>query len=97
MELNLRKKRYLCVVRTVLLRATYLLILVLSGDQWMPYDNFLDIGDLNSEISEMVMSEFYDTYNLQNLVKDPTCYKNPSKPTCIDLILTNFPKTFQHN
>ena len=97
MELNLRKKRYLCVVRTVLLRATYLLILVLSGDQWMPYDNFLDIGDLNSEISEMVMSEFYDTYNLQNLVKDPTCYKNPSKPTCIDLILTNFPKSFQHN
>ena len=49
------------------------------------YDNFLDIGDLNSEISEMVISEFYDKYNLQNLVKDPTCYKNPSKPTCIDL------------
>ena len=86
MELNLRKKRYLCVVRTILLKATYLLILVLTGDQWMPcYDNFLDIGDLNSEISEMVISEFYDKYNLQNLVKDPTCYKNPSKPTCIDL------------
>ena len=39
---------------------------------------------------------FCETYNLQNLVKDPTCYKNPSKPTCIDLILTNFPKSFQH-
>ena len=60
------------------------------------YDNFLVIGDLNSEISEMAMSEFCETYNLQNLVKDPTCYKNPSKPTCIDLILTNFPKSFQH-
>ena len=57
---------------------------------------FLVIGDLNSEISEMAMSEFCETYNLQNLVKDPTCYKNPSKPTCIDLILTNFPKSFQH-
>ena len=42
------------------------------------------------------MSEFCKTYNLQNLVRDPTCYENPSKPTCIDLILTNFPKSFQH-
>ena len=60
------------------------------------YDNFLVIGDLHSEISEMAMPEFCKTYNLQNLVKDHTCYKNPSKPTCIDLILTNFPKSFQH-
>ena len=44
----------------------------------------------------MAMSEFCWTYNLQNLVKDPTYYKNPSKPTCIDLILTNLPKSFQH-
>ena len=44
----------------------------------------------------MAMSEFCKTYNLQNLVRDPTCYENPSKPTCIDLILTNFPKSFQH-
>ena len=68
-----------------------------SLDSYMSsYDNFLVIGDLNSEISEMAMSEFCETYNLQNLVKDPSCYKNPSKPTCIDLILTNFPKSFQH-
>ena len=60
------------------------------------YDNFLIIGDLNSEISEIAMSGFWETYNLQNLVKDPTCYKNPSKPICIDLILTNFPKSLQH-
>ena len=50
------------------------------------YDNFLVIRDLNSEISETVMSELCETNNLQYLVKDPTCYKNPSKPTCIDLI-----------
>ena len=56
-----------------------------SLDSYMSsYDNFLVIGDLNSEISEMAMSEFCETCNLQNLVKDPTCYKNPRKPTCID-------------
>ena len=60
------------------------------------YRNFLVIGDLNLEISEMAISEFCETYNLHNLVKDPTCYKNLSKPTCIDLILTNFPMSFQH-
>ena len=63
-----------------------------SLDSYMSsYDNFLVTRDLNSEISEMDMSEFCEIYNLQNLVKDPTCYKNPSKPTCMDLILTNFP------
>ena len=68
-----------------------------SLDSYMSsYDDFLVIGDLNSEISGIAMSEFCKTYNLQNLVKDPTCYKNPSKPTCIDLILTDFPKSFQH-
>ena len=29
------------------------------------YDKFLVIGDLNSEISEMGMSEFCETYNLR--------------------------------
>ena len=77
--------------------SSHLSIVGRSLDSYMPsYDNFLVIGDLNSKISEMVMSEFCETYHLQNLVKDPTCYKNPSKPICINLILTNFPKSFQH-
>ena len=27
----------------------------------------------------------------------PTCYKYPDKPTCIDLILTNCPRSFQNS
>ena len=27
----------------------------------------------------------------------PTCFKNPDKPTCIDLIWTNQPNCFQHS
>ena len=34
------------------------------------------------------MPVFSDTYNLKSLIKDPTCYKNPSKP-CIDFMLTS--------
>ena len=29
------------------------------------------------------------------MIKEPTCYKNPEKQTCIDLILTNSPWQFQ--
>ena len=28
-------------------------------------------------------------------MKEPTCYKNPDNPSCIDLFLTNRPRTFQ--
>ena len=30
-------------------------------------------------------------------MKVPTCFKNPDKPTFIDLILTNRPNLFQHS
>ena len=31
------------------------------------------------------------------MVNKTTCYKNPDKPTCIDLILTNCPGSFQNS
>ena len=33
-------------------------------------------------------------YNFKNLTKGPTCFKNPIKPSCIGLILTNRKKQF---
>ena len=35
--------------------------------------------------------------DLKNLIKEPTCHKNSAKPSCIDLILTNEPRRFQHS
>ena len=29
-------------------------------------------------------------------LEKPTCYKNSNEPSCIDLILTNKPESFQH-
>ena len=46
-------------------------------------------------VEEPHMKTFCENYNLQNLIKQPTCYKNPSRPTCIDLISTNVPRSFQ--
>ena len=45
------------------------------------YENFIIMGDFNSEITEPFMIEFYNVYNLSHLIKTPTCFKNPDKPT----------------
>ena len=34
-------------------------------------------------------------WNLKRLGKDPTCFKNPNNPSCIDLFLTNVIRSFQ--
>ena len=59
-------------------------------------DNFILLGDYNSEMTENAMKEFCDTYNLKNLVNEPTCFKNPLHPSSIDVILTNRFKSFQN-
>ena len=41
------------------------------------------------------MKNFCNSYSLKSLIKQPTCYKNPENPSCIDLILTNKPRSFQ--
>ena len=41
------------------------------------------------------MHEFCSLFNFFSLIKDPTCFKSVENPSCIDLILTNRPKSFQ--
>ena len=41
------------------------------------------------------MTSFCESYNLKSIMKQPTCFKIPQKPSCIDLILTNRPKSFE--
>ena len=41
------------------------------------------------------MEEFCALYNLKNLIKTPTCFKNPRNPSSIDVILTNCFRSFQ--
>ena len=53
------------------------------------YEHLFIMGDLNSEVKEKHLTEFCQLYNLKNLINMPTCFKNPSNPSCIDVILTN--------
>ena len=58
------------------------------------YENFIVIGDFNAEMTNNYLEEFCASYNLKNLIKEPTCFKNIDNPTLIDHILTNHPKSF---
>ena len=59
------------------------------------YEKVLILGNFNADIKEKHMRCFCDNYHLKSLIKQPTCYKNPDNPTCIDLLLTNAPRSFQ--
>ena len=61
------------------------------------YDNILLLGDLNALESDNSMIAFKEMYNLKNLIKVPTCFKNPLNPTSIDVMLTNKKENFMHS
>ena len=59
------------------------------------YKKNVILGDFNVGIEEQHMKAFCDNYNLTSLLKQPTYYKNPNNPRCINLILYNTPRSFQ--
>ena len=54
------------------------------------------MGDLNVEGHNGVFKELCDLCNLKNLIKVPTCFKNPDIPTSKGVILTTSYRSF-HN
>ena len=55
------------------------------------------MGDFNIEPNDATMRYFCQIYGGKNIVKDKTSVKNPITPTCIELIITNRPKSFQES
>ena len=59
------------------------------------YEDITLLGDFYVEVEEKNISDFMSAYNLKSLVKQKACFKNLDNPSCIDLILTNSPWSFQ--
>ena len=65
------------------------------------YENLIILGDININSLDKSASkfrhlgDFCDTYDMTNLVKEPTCFQSET-PTSIDVILTNKPRSFMH-
>ena len=65
-------------------------------DVYPNYDRVAILGDFNTEDSEECMTTFLYQYDLKNIVKEKTCFKNVDNPSTIDLILTTCPSSFKH-
>ena len=59
------------------------------------YENVIFLGDFNAGVLETPMTSFCESYDLKIIIKQPTCFKNSEKPSYIDLIQKNRPKSFQ--
>ena len=55
------------------------------------YDQLLFLGEFYAGVEDSAIKNFCSTYSLTTMLNKPTCFKNPDKPSCIDLILTNCP------
>ena len=61
-------------------------------------ENCLLMNDFNLVILNLckkTMSSFKKLYEVKNLVREHSCYKNAENPYCIDLFLTNKNFCFQ--
>ena len=100
-ELNLRNKKWLICCSynpKKALISDHLSALSKTTDVYTSkYDNLLFLGDFNAGIEDTSVRDFCRNYNLTSMINKPTCYKNPNQPSCIDLILTNCPNSFQHS
>ena len=61
------------------------------------YHNFPLLRDFISKPTEEAMKSFCKIHNFKNLLDKPTCYKNPINPSCVNLIVTNKPRSFQNS
>ena len=67
-------------------------------DLWSTgYKHVILHGNLNVETKEPCMQSFLELYVLRNLILDPILYKDPKKPSTIDLILINSSTSFQNS
>ena len=97
-ELTIRKTKWLLVAGYNNKKeniANFLSHLSTGIDKYLcDYENFIILGDFNISMSNENMNNFCETYDLKNLIKEPTCYKNAINSSTIDVILTNKPRRF---
>ena len=55
------------------------------------------MDNFNVEPNNTTMNNFCYICGSKNTVKDKTCFKNPINSTCINLFVTNRPKSFQES
>ena len=62
-------------------------------------DSIFVVGDLNVnfKLNPNQLSNICDSYDLKQIIKGPTCFKNVDNPTLLDVILTNAPRSVKQS
>ena len=98
-EINLRKKKwaFFSIYRPPTQSQPYFFAQLSTAiDHYTDkYESFIVVGDFNAMETEQELGDFMDLFAFKNLVKEPTCFKS-GNPRCIDLILSNRGRNFQH-
>ena len=95
-ELNFRKSKLLLLLLPITLQARMIItISKLSEMPWKCITQNMKKIFLAGEVSEDDVTNFRGIYGLKRLVHERTCYKSVENPSCIDLLLTNYSKSFQ--
>ena len=58
------------------------------------YKNITLLGDFNMTLEDKNLKHFTDTFSLEHLINEPTCFKG--SPSCIYLIITNRKSYFKN-
>ena len=87
-EINLPRKKWLLYCsynpKKINIRAHIKCLSKTLPLYFLKYEHFLVLGDFNVFVEDSSMSEFCDTHDLKSLIREPTCYKNPENPSCIE-------------
>ena len=59
------------------------------------YENIIFFGGFDAGTPDTPMVLFRESYNLTNIIIEPTCFKNPEKSSCSHFILTTKSVPFQ--
>ena len=98
-ELNFRKQKWLIIVTYKLPQQDSTYFLNCLGDildfYLYRYENYLLVGDFNLETRNPKLEYFMNEHNCYSLIREPTCFKSITNPSCIDLFLTNKKHSFQ--
>ena len=66
-----------------------------NGSRYLDsYKNITLLGDFNMTLEDKNLKHFTDTFSLEHLINEPTCFKG--SPSCIYLIITNRKSYFKN-
>ena len=101
MEINIRNKKWLVFTgynpKTEYIHTFLEQVSKSLNELIKKFEYIVILGDFNAQITNIPMKDFCETYGMKHLITEPTCFKNAQNPTCIDLIMTNSPKSFQRS